>query len=218
MKGDNMHIKLVRTFVAAGFVFLAVLLFQLGPASALLVNKLYLPQVYRTDPTATPTPTRTPTPTPTRTPAPKSFDNPGFEDGNTGWVFQSNQGDDVRTNNTAYNGNWSSDLGNGNHNRVASISQEITVPTDRDEVRYYRRSNSNEICGNRYDYISIFIDGVKVDGYNICRDLNTGNGWQVQFIDLSSYRGETVVFRMEFRSDQAITSTVYVDDFSFQNP
>jgi hypothetical protein len=210
--------------IALGFTLLVVLLFQLVPASALLINRYYLPIVYRTDPTATPTltptPTRTITPTPTRTktPSPSTFDNPSFEDGNTGWVFQSNQGDDVRTNSTAYNGNWSSDLGNGGHNRIASISQEITVPTDRYYVRYYQRLNSNEVCGQRYDYVTIFINGSKFTDYTVCRNFNTGSSWQVQFINLTNYQGDTVVFRMEFRSDQAISSYVYVDDFSFQKP
>ena len=213
-----MRTKPSRLAFAIGITMLAVLLFQLVPASALLVDTLYLPIVYRTDPTATPTPTRTPTPTPTKTPSPSTFDNPSFEDGNTGWVFQSNQGDDVRTNSTAYNGNWSSDLANGGHNRVASISQEVTVPTDRYYVRYYQRLNSNEVCGQRYDYVTIFINGSKFTDYTVCRDFNTGSGWQVQFINLTNYKGDTVVFRMEFRSDQAISSYVYVDDFSFQKP
>jgi len=214
-----MRSKLAHTWIAAGFTLLAVLLFQLGPASALLVNRYFLPAVYHNEPTPTPTPTRTPTPTPTRTPTPKGFDNPGFEDGNTGWVFDSNQGDNtIRTNVTAYNGNWSAALGNGGHNRTASIAQEITIPTDRYMVRYYQRLNSNEICGQRYDYVNIYIEGAKLTDYTVCRDFDTGSNWQVQFINLTSYKGDTVVFRMEFHSDQALTSTVYVDDFSFQFP
>jgi hypothetical protein len=213
-----MHTKPARYAIALGFTLLAVFLFQLGPASALLVNRYFIPIAFRSRPTPTPTPTRTPTPTPTRTPAPSTFDNPGFEDGDEGWVFQSNQGDDVRTNSTAYNGHWSSDLGNGGHNRETSISQEITVPSDRYNVRYYQRLNSNEICGQRYDYVTIFIDGDEFTDYTVCRDFNTGSGWQVQFLNLTDYRGDTVVFRLEFTSDQAITSFVYVDDFSFQRP
>ncbi len=220
-----------RLFWLALAGLLAILLLTFGSALALGPRpiKLYIPQVYRTDPTATPTltptptPTRTPTPTatPTRTatPVPGEIKNSGFEsspDHCNGWVCTSNQGDSVVTDDRAYNGNWSAGLGNGANNRVASISQQINVPNDRYMLEYFQYVNSNELCNGKFDYITIYINGMYFTDYNICRDFN-GN-WNRFLLNLISYRGDTIVFRMEFHSDGNVATYVYEDDFSFKNP
>jgi hypothetical protein len=179
---------------------------------AILANTLYLPLVSKAEPTPTPTPTLTPTPTKTPTPTqpPVLIVNPSFEQGKTGWVFG---GSAEITSAWAYDGFYSAALGNGNNNRTASIAQQFTVPNNAYNLRYYQYTQTNEICGSiMFDYIIISINGIGIQTNNICRDFNGVNNW---VINLINYRGDTVVFRMDFYSDDNIGSIAYVDDFAF---
>lgn len=203
--------RIVKWF---GVISVILLMIAAAPqtVNAILASTLHLPLVLKAEPTPTPTPTLTPTPTKTPTPTqpPAQIVNPSFEQGKTGWVFGGSA--DVTTA-WAYNGIYSAALGNGNNNRTASIAQQFTVPYDTYNLRYYQYTLTNEICGSTFfDYIIISINGAGIQTNNICRDFNGVNNW---VINLINYRGETVVFRMDFYSDDNIGSTAYVDDFGF---
>jgi hypothetical protein len=208
--------------IAMAVMLAVVLILAIGGAWAapLLAGPVYLPYVPKQPtytPTATPTPTRTPTPTPTRTATPvvtNPIANPGFENGSTGWVFQSNQGDPIRVSPFAHSGSFSAALGNGNHNRVASISQQFTVPFNNYNLQYWQYIQSNEVCGTPFDVVTIYINGANFQSFNVCSGLNSLD-WSRAIINLISYRGDTIVFRMEFTSDGNTQSFFYVDDFSF---
>jgi hypothetical protein len=178
---------------------------------AVLASTLYLPLVHRSaPPTATPTPTPTRTPTPTATQKPIAIVNPSFEQGENGWFFG---GEAYVTSSWAYNGIYSAALGDGTNNHTASIAQQFTVPNNTYNLRYYQYTQTNEICVSTfYDYIIISIDGAGIQTINVCRDFNGVDNWVVNLIN---YRGKTVVFRMDFYSDDNIGSRVYVDDFAF---
>ena len=180
--------------------------------SAILANTLYLPVILKAEATLTPTPTATPTrtPTPTATQPPMTIKNPGFEQGEDYWLFDDEA--DVTTA-WAYNGHNSAALGDGTNDHHAAIAQQFTVPYNQYNLRYWQYTSTNEICEpTKYDYIIIQINGSGFQTNNICRDFN---GVAKGIINLVNYRGQTVVFRMEFNSDNNIGSTVYVDDFSF---
>jgi hypothetical protein len=221
-----------QRLVFIGLIFLFVAGVGTVMAYPFIAGNLFLPLVYRAANTPTPTPTitRTPTitPTPTLTTVPiitptpigSQFTNPGFEQGTTGWVVQSNQGDNVVTNSKAHTGQYSAALGNGTNNRTASIAQQIFVPYDRYTVQYYQLIDSDEICPpgpQRYDYVTIFVNGSFYNGYNICEGISSAN-WEKWFINLSPFKGSSVVLMLQFTSDGTLASAVYVDDFSFIFP
>ena len=58
----------------------------------------------------------------------KGFTNSGFENGTESWTVQSNQGDSVVTDSAAHSGQRSAGLGNGNSNRLTSITQQVSYP------------------------------------------------------------------------------------------
>jgi hypothetical protein len=224
MKGESMHTQNRSIFTAVGLILLVLSLIGFGTALAnsAQARRLFIPIVYRTDPTATPTPTptstptRTPTVTPTRTATPTQVPgiaNASFETGDTGWVFQPSYAS-VVVSGFAFNGNYSARLGNGSNLWQASISQQITVPFNAYNLTYYQFINSNEQCTGKYDYVTIYINGSKFTEYNICSALN--GGWNKNIQNLISYRGQTVVFRMQFNSDASISTLLYVDSFGFQ--
>jgi hypothetical protein len=166
--------------------------------------------------TPTPTPTATLTPTPTRTPTrtptvpAQSIINPSFEQGTNGWVVNPSN---LIVTGIAYNGVRSAELGNGAHNRVASIAQQFTVPSSTPKLQYYQLIYSEEQCGQRYDYVTVYINSSEFTSFNLCSAL-TGN-WSKGVFNLNAYGGQTVTFRMEFRSDGNTISKFNVDDFSF---
>jgi len=218
-------------------VFIGLVIFLIAGVGSVLASpwiagNLFLPLVYRAVNTPTPTatatrmPTITLTPTitnvPIITPTPigSQFTNPGFEQGTTGWIVQSNQGDSVVTSAKAHTGFYSAGLGNGTNNRTASITQQVFVPFDKYTVQYYQLIDSDEICppGNqRYDYVTIYVNGGFFADYNICEGISSPS-WEKWFINLSPYKGSSVVLLLQFTSDGTLASAVYVDDFSFISP
>jgi hypothetical protein len=207
--------------LAVGITITAILVLAIGVAVAapLVGGPVYLPYVPKQPtytPTVTPTPTRTPTATPTRTATlvvTNPIANPGFESGSVGWVFNSN-GAPVLNSPFARTGTFSAALGNGTNNRVASISQQFTVPFNNYNLRYYKYLQSSEICGPKYDAVGAYINGVLVETIDVCSTFSSTN-WTPQVLNLISYRGQSIVFRLEFTSDNNTPSFFYVDDFSF---
>ncbi len=208
--------------LAVGITITAILVLAIGVAVAapLVAGPVYLPYVPKQPtytPTVTPTPTRTPTPTPTRTSTPvvtNPIVNPGFDSGAVGWVFSSNQGDPILVSPFSRSPSFSAALGNGNHNRAASISQQFTVPFNNYNLQYWKYIQSFEQCGSPYDVVRAYVNSVQVDSFNVCSGLNSLN-WTKQIVNLVSYRGQSIVFRLEFTSDGSDSSWFYVDDFSF---
>ena len=219
-----MHNRKIKFSFASVTTLVAILVLGVGLvwASPLVDGGVYMPLVMKGYPTATPTitPTVTPTATPTRTPTPTNppppavIVNPGFEQ-NDGWTFQSNQGDPIRVSPFAHSGSFSAALGNGNNNRIASIAQQFTVPYDYYNIQYWKYIQSIELCGVRYDFVTAYVNGIAVDSFNVCQDLSSTQ-WTKQITNLRNYRGQTIVFRLEFRSDGNTPSYFNVDDFSFQ--
>jgi hypothetical protein len=218
-----MHTQNRSRITAVGLILLVLSLIGFGTALAnsSQARRLFIPIVYRTDPTATPH--RPHQHAHARHPHanPHADRHPGARDCQRqlrewryGWVFQPSYAS-VVVSGFAFNGNYSARLGNGSNNWQSSISQQITVPFNSYNLTYYQFINSNEQCTGKYDYVSIYIDGSKFTDYNICEALN--GGWNKNVQNLISYRGQTVVFRMQFNSDASISTLLYVDSFGFQN-
>jgi hypothetical protein len=146
----------------------------------------------------------------------KGFTNPGFEYGAEGWLVQSNQGDDVVTTTAAHSGQWSAGLGNGTSSRLASISQQVNVPQQAYVATYFQRIDSQESCpGN--NRVMVYINDQPYQHYNFCQDSNNGE-WENKKIYLAPYKGQTVVFKLEFKSSTILNNFLYVDDFYFELP
>ena len=188
----------LAAILVMGFLLLGT---ATGFASPSLITKQHLPIVFGVQPTPTPE---------------NNFGNPGFEQGTDGWVVQSNQGDQVVTSGKAHSGSYSAALGNGDNNRVTSIAQQVKIPQDAYIVQFYQWVQSLELCPSN-NRVSVYIGTQYYGQYNICQDSNNGK-WVVKEIDLFPYRGQTVVFRLEFKSSTILGNYLYVDDFSFQLP
>lgn len=193
--------RLLKPYPMITFFIFLILVLILGtgttkayPQNAEQVN---LPVVYKTFNTA--------------------FTNPGFEQETAGWVVQSNQGDNVVTTAAAHTGINSAGLGNGGSTRVASIAQQVKVPQQDYAVQYWQWAQSPELCQSNSNRVMVYVNGSPYQHYNICKDSNNSK-WVVKNIYLAPYKGQTVVFKLEFESFTIPNNYLYVDDFSFESP
>lgn len=160
--------------------------------------------------------------------------NGDFESGYTGWTFYYDAGDPILQQNLSRSPTTSARLGiywddpenDPSFQRHAYISQKIYVPSDRTLLRYYEFINSleepilpatctqTEILG---DWVYVYIKSTLIEKFSLCSAVNTPD-WSMQQIDLSSYMGSWITFKIEYRSDATISSTYYVDDVSLVAP
>jgi hypothetical protein len=147
----------------------------------------------------------------------KGFSNPGFENGSEGWVMQSNQGDNLVTAAAAHTGTQSAALGNGNINRIASISQQVKVPQQAYVVQYYQWVQSLETCPGS-NQLMVYVNNQPYQHYSICQGDDNIKWKQIKIYLVPQYRGQSVEFRLEFTSSSNSGNTLYVDDFSFVLP
>lgn len=167
--------------------------------------------------TATRTATRTPLPTATatRTPLPlwmTSIANGDFEDGNLLWTESSSTYPNVITNdirNSARSGSWYAWLG-GNNNEVTTLAQTVTIPVDATYLRFYYRISSADACGN--DYARVSIGATQVHEINLCGSVTT---WTAANVDVTSYRGTSVLLSLDVTTNADLISHFLVDDGGF---
>ena len=146
-----------------------------------------------------------------------AFTNPGFEQETAGWVVHSNQGDSVVTTAAAHTGIYAAGLGNGGSTRVVSIAQQVKVPQQDYAVQYMQWAQSLEPCNDTKNRVMVYVNGSPYQHYKICQDSNNSK-WVVKNIYLAPYKGQTVVFKLEFESSTIPNNYLYVDDFSFESP
>ena len=131
-------------------------------------------------------------------------------------MIQSNQGDNVVTTAAVHTGVRSAALGDGSRNRVAAVAQQVKVPQQAYVVQHYQWVRSLELCPSN-NRVRVYMNGSPYQHYSICQDSNNSK-WVAKNIHLAPYKGQSVVFRLEFDSSTILNNYLYVDDFSFGLP
>ncbi len=162
---------------------------------------LYLPLILRLTPSATLLP------------------NGDFEQGRTTWQEYSKQGYELiyninQTTNAAppHGGQWAAWLG-GAYNEISFVQQTVTIPIDKPILSYWHWIDSADECG--YDFGGVLVKGSVVDVYSLCADQDT-QGWVLHTVDLSDYKGQTVVLQIRAETDNLYNSNLFIDDVGFQ--
>jgi len=109
-----------------------------------------------------------------------------------------------------HGGNWSAWLG-GDNNEIATISQQVQVPTQQTTLRYYAWSKSSDICG--YDFGRVLVNETVVELFDLCTDTDS-NGWSLHTVGLSQYAGQTIALRFRVETDISNGSSLFVDDMT----
>ncbi|MEA3440317.1 MAG: hypothetical protein U9R58_08545 [Chloroflexota bacterium] len=201
-----MTTRIKKTIALIGIVILIALFAGSLPVLAEIVQgtHIYLPIVLKAE-------------------APGDIDNPGFEEGQTGWTFYHNYGAQIVTNMLKHSGQNSARLGSDSLNNLNSyISQQVVVPNGQYMLSYWHYIDSQETyCPEftRYDYVSIQINGDEVDFYDLCDDGSVVNRTWVNYrVNLFGYQGQNVSLKVYYLNDATIVSDFFVDDFTFEYP
>jgi hypothetical protein len=194
------------TLLVFVLLILVLLFYSQVRAETLDVRRLWLPLIFKSDPTL----------------PSGSIKNPGFEEGQVGWTFYSTQGGgDILTTAPVLRGYYSARLGSNWENyRKAYVSQQVSVPSDKSWLTFWYYIDSQETyCPQfaRYDYLSVQMSGTEVDMMHLCDDDTHQNRvWRKHYVDISAYKGKNITLKMYFESDGTLPSDLYVDDFAFE--
>lgn len=134
----------------------------------------------------------------------------GWEEySSNGWAIVSNAADMADSLLPLPSGQWAAWLG-GDHYEISYVQQEVTIPTHLPYLTYSHFIASEDICG--YDLGGVLIDDVVIDVYDLCV---TSAAWSLRSVDLSAYRGQTVMIQFRVETDGSLFSSLYVDDVHF---
>jgi hypothetical protein len=111
-------------------------------------------------------------------------------------------------------GGWLAWLG-GADRETAYLLQTLTVPPSAPYLSYWHWLASAEASCS-FDYITIWVNNNAVNSYGLCAGANT-NGWVKHVVNLTPYAGTAAAVRIQFTTDANLTSSLFIDDVSFQN-
>jgi len=177
----------------------------------------YLPIVLKNSDGTVPTPQ----PSPTSAPTPSAVVNGDFESGQTGWLEYSWQGwdlimpvQDLPNYVSPHSGKWAAWLG-GDDFETSYIEQQVTVPATGPYLVYWHWIDSTDYCG--YDFGGVVVNSsTVVDVYDLCAAEDTG-GWVKHVVNLSAYKGQSVSLQLRAETDWSDSSSLFIDDVSFQS-
>jgi hypothetical protein len=138
--------------------------------------------------------------------------NGGFEQLYAGWSWY--PGGTMVTAVYSLSGMYSAMLGDGTHNRSASVSQQVIVPASNPTLVFHLLINSSDICSgdpHAYDYTKVTINNIEVFVEGVCANNSSWN-WVQKTIDLSAYAGYAVTLSFVFVSDASVESRLFLDD------
>ena len=146
---------------------------------------------------------------------PTSFENSGFEQGQSYWEIYSTFNRPVLTEHAAWahSGSWFAWLGDW-IDEVTQISQTINISPDQPYLVYWYQINSYDACGN--DFFNLYINSEPVWSESICGARNT-ESWQLEVLDLSDYAGENQTIMFEVTNNFALSSRFLLDDISMES-
>jgi hypothetical protein len=171
-------------------------------------GNIYLPKIARLTP-----------PSAGYTPA-----NPGFEAGDTGWIFFYDNGNPIRTNTLAHTGTWSAELGAYYdptapepfaYQRRAYVQQLIYVLPATPVLQFweYIISDETQCLSFLGDFVSVYVNNVEAARAPICSPVEGQPvPWAIRQVDLSAYAGKWAYLRIEYNSDSTLPSDYYIDD------
>lgn len=143
--------------------------------------------------------------------------NGNFEAGSSCWTQNSSTGRSLITQTlpppvTPHSGTWAAWLG-GVLMEKSYIEQVVTIPSSAPQLAFWHWIISDEECG--YDREGVLINSVWVDYVDLCTNTNTSS-WKLKMVDLSAYKGQTVLLRILADTDSVNNSNLFIDDIHFQ--
>jgi len=157
-----------------------------------------------------------------QTPPANVLNNPGFEDGKTGWTEYSSGGYDIISNEPGLSvcfSNWVAVLG-GYNNATEYIYQDVTIPSSATQayLRFAYLIFTTESGTVRYDKMNVELRSPS-DNALLTTLITLSNVDDTAFsyylstkYDLLSYQGQTIRLRFYATTDSSLPTLFFVDD------
>ncbi len=150
-----------------------------------------------------------------------AINNGDFEQGNVIWTSRSSLAlgnlilstDSLPTSVSPHGGKWLAWLG-GVNAETSVIETTLQVPSEAPYLLLWNRVKSIETDCTK-DVASLKINGSDVDSIGLCAGTST-LGWLSRSLDLSAYAGQTVTLTLQVTTDDALASSLFVDDLVFR--
>lgn len=145
--------------------------------------------------------------------------NGTFESGQSvGWYEDSLSDFNIVTNKdlpiAPHSGSYVAWLG-GAHNEVSRLGQVITLDERATSLRFkYQFFSEEPDCG--YDVGLIAINGETLGGWGFCAQAAQAASWSEGRDDISKYAGQTVFLEFYFETDDALLSSLFLDDIAVE--
>ena len=151
-------------------------------------------------------------------PAAALLQNPGFEDGASGWKGSN----DVVTNQKgerAHSGTWKAWLGGYGTSNTTTLYQQIAIPANISVATlgfYLHVSTEEDSSSQQNDVLKVQIRNAT--GQVLATPLTFSNlqaspGFKLKTIDLSAYRGQTIRIYFVAKEDNGSLTSFVLDDF-----
>lgn len=143
--------------------------------------------------------------------------NGGFEEGDTGWSQSSAGANNLISNFHAHSGIWGAYLG-GINNADDKLTQQITLPTAAVSITltawWAIATEEAEVGFDRMTVALLKPDQTLLVNLLSVDSSATVNVWEQVELDLTDYRGQTVLLQFHATTDASNLTDFYVDDVS----
>lgn len=158
----------------------------------------------------------TPVPAPP-TPTNSLLQNPGFEDGQGGWVTSEDTVISKDKREPARTGTWKAWLGGTGIVHSDRMYQEITLPGDAHALTlaFYVHVSTEEQQPQVFDKLTVALrtsGGALIKNLATLSNMNAAPGYQLKTIDLTPYRGKTVRLYFSSTEDAGSLTSFVLDD------
>ncbi len=151
-------------------------------------------------------------------PAAALLQNPGFEDGASGWKGS----DDVVTNQKserAHSGTWKAWLGGYGTSNTTTLYQQVEIPANISAATlgfYLHVSTEEDTSSQQNDVLKLEIrnaSGQVLATLLTFSNLQASSGFKLKTIDLTAYRGRTIRIYFVAKEDNGSLTSFVLDDF-----
>lgn len=147
-----------------------------------------------------------------------TFQNPGFEDGTTGWTATANVITDS-AGERAHTGHGKAWLGGYGVKHTDTLFQDVAIPANVTTVTvsFYLHISTEEEGNQAFDTLKVSVrnaQGAVLKNLATYSNLQSQPGYRLRTFDLSAFRGKTIRLFFQANEDNGSQTSFVLDDFS----
>jgi len=152
----------------------------------------------------------------TSTPVVIPLQNPGFEEGISGWSASneviSNDPDQL-----THSGSWKAWLGGYGESHTDQLSQPVTLSTTAStlSLTFFLHVNTEEEEQEAYDKLFVRVrdaNGILLKRLKTFSNKDASDGFTLQSLDLTLYKNRAIIIEFEAREDYRLPTSFIIDD------